>query len=51
MNRQCPRAAASNSDGEPEAEEEVLMVSETSLPMYKQPSLTNLLSNVDDLAA
>ena len=24
------------------------MVSETSLPMYKQPSLTNLLSNVDE---
>ena len=36
-----------DSEEEPEAEE-ALMVSEVSLPMYEQPSLTNLLSNVDE---
>ena len=36
-----------DSEEGPEAEE-ALMVSEVSLPMYEQPSLTNLLSNVDE---
>ena len=43
-----PRTEIPDSDEEPEAEEEIFMVSEVSAPMYKQPSLTNLLSNVDE---
>ena len=42
------RTDVPDSDEEPEAEEEILMVSEVSATMYKQPSLTNLLSNVDE---
>ena len=43
-----PRTEIPDSDEEPEAEEEIFMVSEVSSPMYKQPSLTNLLSNADE---
>ena len=48
VNRGNPRPDPADSGDEPEGEEVAYMVSEGSLPMYRQPELTNFLSNADE---